>query len=58
MNLRKDCGYVGIDASMCYRRGCCWDMTTVNANFSGCFYPEGENLLVIFEIDDIDNFKV
>ncbi|CAK8681517.1 unnamed protein product [Clavelina lepadiformis] len=38
---RIDCGYVGIEESVCLRRSCCWDSTFMNANFSGCYYPTG-----------------
>nr|XP_039270230.1 uncharacterized protein LOC120344952 [Styela clava] len=39
VDFREDCGYTGIDESVCLRRGCCWDETVFNSNFSGCFYP-------------------
>lgn len=37
-----DCGYYGINSSLCAERGCCWSEVGENgSNIPWCYYPAG-----------------
>lgn len=43
---RRDCGYLGIDATTCQSKGCCWAQSS-SGNVPWCFFPHGDAAMII-----------